>query len=295
MENAIFMTQFGILNLNKPSGMTSRQAVDRVARFVRPSKAGHAGTLDPLASGVLVVCVGPATKLIQYVQQTPKRYLATFLLGRQSPTEDAEGEITVLPDAPVPTLDLVHTAAKHFVGQIEQRPPAYSAIKVQGQRAYRLARRGQTVELKPRPITVESLTVVRYDYPELVVDLCCSAGTYVRSLGRDLAETLDTAAVMSKLVRTAVGPFRLETATAVNDLTPGNLAQALQPARMAVPGLPSRTVSPSEISELSHGRSIPGRMPEGTQEVAALDEAGMLVAILVSRGPNQLGPVRNFI
>src|SRR3569623_809810 len=142
----------GVINLNKPSGITSRQAVDVVKRLVRPAKTGHAGTLDPLASGVLIVCVGAATRLIEYVQRMPKRYTGTFLLGRSSPTEDIEGEVSELAGAPQPSLGEIIAAAGRLTGEIMQRPPAYSALKVAGRRAYDLARAGHEVDLQPRPI-----------------------------------------------------------------------------------------------------------------------------------------------
>src|SRR3972149_1595212 len=122
----------GILNINKPAGLTSRRVVDMVQRLVRPAKVGHAGTLDPLATGVLVVCVGAATRLIEYVQRMPKSYVGTFLLGRQSPTEDVEGHVVELPNPPIPTLEQIHQAASNLTGNIFQRPPAFSALKING-------------------------------------------------------------------------------------------------------------------------------------------------------------------
>src|SRR5262245_62072249 len=151
------MRHFGLLHVNKPSGITSRRVVDQVQALVRPAKAGHAGTLDPLASGVLVVCVGAATRLIDYVPQAAKRYTATFLFGRASDTEDIEGIVTVLAAPSVPTRVEVERAAQQFVGNIQQRPPAFSALKVAGRRAYDLARAGQSVKLAPRPVTVYRL------------------------------------------------------------------------------------------------------------------------------------------
>ena len=188
---------FGLLNINKPSGITSRRVVDRVARLVKPLKAGHAGTLDPLASGVLVVCVGQATRLIEYVQRMPKRYRATFLLGRSSPTEDVEGEVSELAGAPEPSRAQIEQAAQGMLGQLAQRPPAFSAIKVAGRRSYDLARAGQAVELEPRTITVYGIDLIAYRYPELELDIRCGSGTYVRTLGRELAERLGSCAVMS--------------------------------------------------------------------------------------------------
>ena len=144
----------GLLNVDKPAGITSRDAVDLVQRLARPAKVGHAGTLDPLATGVLVICVGSATRLIEYVQRMPKRYVGTFLLGRSSATEDVDGPITLLADPPIPATDQVEAAAEKFVGSLLQRPPVFSALKLAGRRAYDLARRGEAVELKPRPIEV---------------------------------------------------------------------------------------------------------------------------------------------
>ena len=175
----------GLLSLSKPSGMTSRQAVDVVQRLARPVKAGHAGTLDPLATGVLVVCVGGATHLIEYVQRMPKRYTATFLLGRQSPTEDVEGAVVELPHAPVPAGEQIEAAAQRFVGRIDQRPPAFSALKIHGRPAYKLARQGRPVTLQPRPVELYRIEVKSYRYPELILEVECGGGTYVRSLGRD--------------------------------------------------------------------------------------------------------------
>jgi len=285
----------GLLNLNKPTGVTSRRVVDTVQRAVRPAKAGHAGTLDPLAGGVLVVCVGPATRLIEYVQRMPKSYTGTFLLGRRSPTEDVEGEVVELPDAPVPALDEIASAAKRFVGRIQQRPPAFSALKVGGRRAYKLARKGQAVELEPRPVTVHRLEVERYEYPRLTLAVECGSGTYIRSLGRDLAESLGTAAVMSELVRSAIGPFVLEDAIAPYRVTKGTLAEHLHPPLEAVESLPRIELSAEEAALTRNGMPIPARSSLGdAAEIAAVDTAGRLVAILVPRGSGLLGPMRNF-
>lgn len=288
----------GLLNLNKPSGMTSRQAVDRVERLVRPAKAGHAGTLDPLASGVLVVCIGQATRLIEFVQQMPKRYRATFLLGRTSHTEDIEGEIVELDNPHVPTREEIERAAESFVGTIQQRPPVFSALKVAGKRAYELARKGKAVELKARPVTIHSLEVVEYRYPELVLDLRCSAGTYVRSLGRDLAESLGTGAVMSALVRTAVGPFRVEEAVDARQLNAQTVRASLQPAQRALPDAPQLRLTDAELSLLEGGqfldRTEAVRHPVG-QLYVALDSSEKMVALLKRRNDGLLQPVVNFI
>lgn len=286
----------GVVNLNKPAGMTSRVAVDRVRRVCGRLKAGHAGTLDPLASGVLVVCVGKATRLMEYIQQMPKRYRGTFLLGRESPTEDLEGEVRELADPPTPSLAQIQEAAAALTGWIEQQPPAYSALKIQGRRAYELARRGRDVPLKPRRILVHGMRIESYEYPELRLEIECGAGTYVRSLGRDLALSLGTAAVMSGLVRTAVGGFRLEDAVEPDRLTRDNWLEHLGPSLRAVPRLPRVELSTDEVTRVRNGMPVTRTaLPDGAAELAAVDPTGRLVAILVPRGPDQLGPVRNLL
>ncbi len=286
---------FGLLNLHKPSGLTSRRAVDRVQRLVRPDKVGHAGTLDPLASGVLVVGVGPATRLISYVQQQPKRYRATFLLGFTSPTEDIEGDVRPLPDAPQPLRAQVLAAAARLQGTHEQRPPIYSALKVAGRRSYDLARAGQAVELAPRPITVYRIELIEYCYPQMQLDIECSAGTYVRSLGRDLAESLATGAVMSALVRTAIGSFTLERSMPLDRLSAETLPGALEDPLSALAHLPQLCLSADEVARVLQGRAIPDRFSGASAEVAAVDAGGRLVALLAPLADGELRPTRCFV
>jgi tRNA pseudouridine55 synthase len=288
----------GLLNVNKPAGITSRAVVDRVERLVRPAKAGHAGTLDPLATGVLVICVGQATKLIRFVQQMPKRYHATFLLGRQSETDDIEGDVLEIENAIAPARSAIESVLPRFIGSIEQRPPAHSAIKIAGRRAYALARRGKPVDLAPRTVTVHRLEIRRYEYPDLELEIECGSGTYVRALGRDIAATLGTACVMSSLVRTRIGLFRVEEAVAFDEIAQ-NIAAQLQPALAAVPDLPRVTLSDAELTEIGHGRPITS--PDATQirthasdaEWAATNPSGQLVAILRERQSGQLWPACN--
>ncbi|HEX4130927.1 MAG TPA: tRNA pseudouridine(55) synthase TruB [Pirellulales bacterium] len=285
----------GLINVNKPRGLSSRAVVDRVAKLVRPAKAGHAGTLDPLATGVLVVAVGAATRLIGHVQRMPKRYRGTFLLGRSSPTEDIEGDVELLLDAPEPSRAELDVAAAKLVGSQMQRPPAFSALKLQGRPAYQLARRGQAVELAPRLIMVYQLSVARYDYPELVLDIECGGGTYVRSLGRDLAESLGTAAVMSALERTAIGSFTIEQACPFEELDGQRLAEVLLQPVAAVADLPSVVVTSEEIVQISHARFVHRTDLLPADEYTAMDEAGNLVALMTPRGDGYLGAHVNFI
>ncbi len=296
-------TPFGILNVDKPAGLTSRDAVNRVEKLFRNVKCGHAGTLDPLATGVLVVCVGPATRLIQYVQRMPKQYRAEFQLGRKSATDDVEGEVELVAGALEPTRAQIETALPLFLGDILQRPPIHSAIKVGGQRAYDLARRGEEFKLPERTITIHRIEILRYEYPELELAIECGSGTYVRSLGRDLAAALGTAAVMSALVRTAIGDFGLPNAVALDALTNDTVAAHLHPPLEALTDLPQIALTEKQLAELRHGRPIELRsamrpdkesVAAANTEWAAIDPSGRLAAILFEKLPNQLWPAKNF-
>lgn len=295
------MPPFGVLNVNKPKGVTSREAVDRVERLVRPAKAGHAGTLDPLATGVLVICVGQATRLIRFVQRMRKRYRATFLLGHSSETDDIERQVVVIPNALVPTRAMIDSALPQFVGDIRQRPPAHSAIKVAGRRAYKLARKGANFELAERTVTIHGIDVLRYEYPELEVDIECGSGTYIRALGRDLGAALGTAAVMSALERTAIGPFQIPQSIALDRVSPETLLQNLQSALTAVCNLPQLELNEPQLIEIRHGRPIPMSPTHESKppltnrpEWAVVNASGELKALLFEKRPGQLWPLHNF-
>lgn len=283
----------GILTINKPIGWTSRDAVNRVERLVRPAKAGHAGTLDPIATGVLVVCIGQATRLIEYVQQMAKQYRAGFLLGRRSPSDDVETEAEQVPDARIPSLSQIEAALPRLSGAILQRPPAYSALKVEGRRAYKLARRGEQPELAPRPVEVYRLAVASYEYPRLELDVRCSSGTYIRALGRDLAESLGTAAVMCDLVRSAVGDFRLADAIDPGALTEQTISERLVSPEVAVTHLPTAVVTDEQVALLGRGQLLANDELSGNA-VAAIDGRGRLVAILKPSGDKLWKPSPNF-
>jgi tRNA pseudouridine55 synthase len=260
---------FGILNINKPAGMTSRRAVNVIQQIVKPAKVGHAGTLDPLATGVLVVCVGRATRLIEQIQSRSKRYRATFLLGRRSDTDDVTGNVSIVVDTPDVVADDITALLPQFTGRIEQVPPAFSAVHVAGQRAYKLARRGKTVELAARPVEVYDIRLIEFTSPALVIDIHCGSGTYVRSIARDLGELLGCGAVMSKLVRTAVGPYAIDASVDPNDVTTDTLPGLLLPPTTAIAHLPQYRCTPSQLDDITCGR--PFALPEGTFEVAVPD------------------------
>jgi tRNA pseudouridine55 synthase len=286
---------FGLLNIHKPAGLTSRDVVNRVQRLVKPHKVGHAGTLDPLATGVLVIAIGPATRLVEYIQRMPKTYRAVFLIGRTSDTEDVEGKIEELMQPPIPTREQIEAACSKFIGTIEQRPPAYSALKIAGRRAHELARRGDAVELSPRQVQIHSIEIVRYVYPELELLIRCGSGTYVRSLGRDLAESRGTGAVMEKLCREAIGPFNVRDAMGLDDLSLAAISDRLLSPTLAVSALEQVVVDADEQKRLSRGQSIVNRFGAQAGETAARNSAGQLVAVLVTTSPHELRPTKCFV
>lgn len=208
----------GIFILDKPLGITSMRAVEIVRRRAGGTKTGHAGTLDPLATGVLVLALGPATKLIDRLMATTKRYRTSIDLTAFTTTDDAEGKRTeVAVDSP-PDDNTVRSALTKFTGTFDQRPPAFSAVKIDGKRAYKMARKGKPVEIAARPVTVHALELIRYDWPEVELDIHCDKGFYVRSLARDLGEALGTGGYCTAIRRTAVGPFTLDTAVKLNNV-----------------------------------------------------------------------------
>ena len=201
----------GFLVVDKPAGMTSRDVVNRVQFwFPRRTKIGHTGTLDPLATGVLVLCIGAATKLADRVQAMAKQYETRIRLGATSNTDDADGAVVGSIEPVVPTIAAVEAALPAFVGAILQLPPQFSALKVQGQRAYDLARRGTEVALQPRPVRVDSVLLQGYEWPWLDLRIDCGKGTYIRSIARDLGAVLGVGGLVQTLRRTRVGPFAAE-------------------------------------------------------------------------------------
>lgn len=197
----------GVLVVDKPLGMTSFGVVARVRRRAGGVRTGHAGTLDPLATGVLVLALGKATKSIERLMATDKRYRTTVDLSAFTTTDDREGERTEVTVSAPPSLACVRDAVSRFVGTTQQRPPAFSAMKVGGRRAYALARAGDAPELPARPVRIDAIDVERYDFPELDLDIRCGKGTYIRSLARDIGVALGTGGHCATLRRTAVGPF----------------------------------------------------------------------------------------
>ena len=269
----------GVIPVDKPVGATSRRIVDAVARALGMKTVGHAGTLDPLADGVVVVCAGHATKLVDYLHDLPKHYTASFLLGRSSPSDDFETPIEVEAEPRVPTREEVETALPSFRGEILQRPCDYSAVHVDGKRAYRLARKGRPLELAAKRVRIDILAVTAYEWPRLGVDIVCSSGTFVRAIGRDLAMALGTTAVMESLTRTAVGPFSREQSLAMAAVTLESARAAMLPAVAAVPLVPRVTLGGDLLDKVVRGGLV-AVGDEPVEAMAAVDDAGDLVGIL---------------
>ncbi len=290
---------FGLLNINKPEGLTSRKVVDHVQRLVRPAKAGHAGTLDPLATGVLVVCIGPATRLISLVQERPKTYRATFRLGCQSDTDDITGIVETVPNAAQVSRGEIEAALPEFTGQIEQVPPQFSAVHVQGKRAYELARQGQAVDIAPKTVEVYRIDLLAYDWPELELEIECGSGTYIRSIGRDLGQKLGCGAVMTALVRTRIGPFNLAEAVSLDDLDKDSLPASLISPRKAVEHLPRYQADENECRRLKQGQRIPVQQPfnvSPAEQVAIVTESDELAALAeFDPETNELRPRQVFL
>ncbi|MCL4109603.1 UNVERIFIED_CONTAM: hypothetical protein GTU68_049196 [Idotea baltica] len=285
----------GVINVNKPAGITSRSAVNRISCVVNPAKAGHAGTLDPLATGVLVICVGKATRLMSRVQQMPKVYRGVFQLGVRSNTDDSEGEVIEVPNAPTVTESDIRDVLPKFLGEILQVPPPYSAIKVNGQRAYQLVRKGVDVSIPPRPVTVHRIELLSYGNNQLELEIECGSGTYIRSIGRDIGEQLKCGAIMTGLVRTRIGCFDIESAVDPNDVTAVGIESFLQPPLVIVEDLPHYECEPNDVAYLRNGRPMESRsqFPD-TQEVAMV-AGGQLAAIAIySAADNLLSPHRVF-
>lgn len=269
----------GVIAIDKAAGASSRRVVDAVAAALGTKAVGHAGTLDPLAEGVVVVCVGHATKLVDFVHDLPKHYRGTFLLGRSSPSDDLETEV-VAEAAPVrPSRGAVDAALPAFRGPILQRPCDYSAVHVGGKRAYRLARKGRPVELAAKPVRIDRLEVTAYDWPRLELDIVCSSGTFVRAIGRDLAAALGTRAVMESLVRTAVGPFTRAAALPLAGVSSEAVRGGLLPAAAAVPHLPRHVLDEVTLTHAVSGGLV-NLGVDAAGAIAAIDLAGNLVGIL---------------
>lgn len=275
----------GILLVDKPQGITSHDVVARVRRGVGTRKVGHAGTLDPMATGLLVLGINSSTRLLTWVVGLDKQYLATIRLGFATTTDDAEGDAL---DAAAPaatdvvTDEAIAAGLERLTGDILQRPSSVSAIKVDGKRAYALVRAGEQVDLPERPVTVssiETLAVRRGEFIDVDVVVDCSSGTYIRAIARDLGEALGVGGHLTALRRTRIGPFSVDAAAGLDD---DLVAAMLKPAAVASELFPVVTLSADEATDLGHGKRIPIAIEGGP--IAAINQEGRLVGLVENVG-----------
>ena len=246
----------GILLLDKPIGPTSHDAVARVRRAAGLRRVGHAGTLDPLASGLLLLGLGPAARFLEYLVGLDKSYETTIRLGQSTTTYDAEGEVTA--ERPVEvTAEQIAAALDAFRGPIRQRVPSHSAVKRDGRPLYESARRGEVLDLPQRDVVIHALDLLAFDPPHLTLHVACSSGTYIRSLAHDLGAALGCGGHVAALRRTAVGAFAVADALPLDGLTAESVAAALRPPAAAVAHLPRLDVNESEATRLSLGQRLP--------------------------------------
>jgi tRNA pseudouridine55 synthase len=278
LKNAIS----GVLVVDKPIGLTSHDVVQIVRKGTNIRRAGHTGTLDPRASGVLVILIGPAVRLSEYVSASDKRYQAVVRLGVSTDTYDADGRVEQTSPVNV-TEEQFENALKNFIGEIEQVPPPYSAVKVKGRKAYEMAREGEEVDLLPRKIQVYNLELLEWAQPEAVIDVYCSSGTYVRSLAHDLGEMLGCGAHLVGLRRTKSGRFTLRDAVPLRKLKEhfdnGTWYQLLIPAAEALSDWKAIELSQEQVEAVRHGHRIPAEQST-SKMVRGISQQGELVALM---------------
>jgi tRNA pseudouridine55 synthase len=272
----------GVLVVDKPVGLTSHDVVQVIRKGTNIRRAGHTGTLDPRASGVLVILVGPAVRLSEYVSASDKRYQAILRLGTSTDTYDAEGRVTSTNPVDI-TEEQFEEALKQFIGEIEQVPPPYSAVKVKGRKAYEMAREGEEVDLAPRKIKVYNLELLEWAPPEAVIDVYCSSGTYVRSLAHDLGNRLGCGAHLIGLRRTKSGRFTLRDAVPLRRLRDafeaGNWYQFLIPAAEALSDWTAVELNVEQVEAIRHGHRVPAENGS-TGWARGISEQGELVALM---------------
>lgn len=277
----------GLLVVDKPSGWTSFDVVAKIRRLTGVRRVGHAGTLDPLATGVLVVCIGQATRLLEYLTGADKVYRSSFCLGVATSTDDADGEVIARTETSHLTCAGVAIALRHFVGDIEQIPPRVSAVKVGGVRAYQLARGGRDVDLRARRVHVARADLRSCDLPAISVEVACGSGTYIRSLARDLGAMLGVGGHVTALRRTRVGAFDEGQAHTIDELVAmaerGAFAELMLPGTDALRGWPVVALDPARETKIRQGQSIAAEADQPPPKAVGLDTSGRIVAILEQR------------
>ena len=281
----------GFLVIDKEGGMTSHDVVAKMRKILGTKRVGHAGTLDPMATGVLVLGTGNATKLLQYIVDGAKRYEATIQLGTTTVSDDREGEIIMTKDSLHITDEAIHSGLAKYVGKIQQRPSSVSAIKVDGKRAHERVRDGEVVELPAREVEITSISVLeirRSTFVEIDIVVECGAGTYIRAIARDLGEALEVGGHLTSLRRTLVSPFDISVATKLGDFTPDRVIPTLAGISKI---LPTRSLTFDEMAEISFGRALDPNPAPGLFAAASPD--GKFAALLENQeisGKNSAHP-----
>lgn len=290
----------GVLNINKPSGMTSHDVVGIVRKILQERRVGHTGTLDPLATGVLVLCVGKATRIAQYLEAGEKEYSAVMRLGITTDTLDVEGKVLATNTYIPPDQREIVTALQAFTGNIMQQPPAYSALKISGVPSYKIAREGKEVIHKPRPVTIFGIKLTSYENPLIALTIHCSKGVYIRTLCADLGNALGMGAHLVKLERTRSGSFSIDKAVTLDQLAAlkaaGTVDTFLTPIDLALVEFPLISVSESDSMRVAHGNHISGEDSPAalTDGIVRLhDSTGQLLA-LAKRVAGSLRPILVF-
>ncbi len=284
---------FALLPVHKPRGFNSRRIVDAVA-IASGDKVGHAGTLDPLASGVLLTAIGPATRLVPYAQRLAKRYTARFQLGLESDSDDTERECRPVTVSSIPSRDEVANAVATFVGSIDQTPPPFSAVRIDGRRAYRLAHRGREFTIPSRQVTIFTSRLIRYEFPIFEVEVCCGSGTYIRSLGRDIAALLGTKCVLLELCRDAVGSFVLSRCATFEDIQLGTIHDKLINPLEIFSGLPIIALGEYDLERIARGIKYECEMSSSATEMLVTDLDCHLHAVMRPASDGKWRPALNF-
>lgn len=278
----------GLIVVDKPAGMSSHDVVGRMRSILKVRRIGHAGTLDPFATGVLLLCIGRATRLVPWLTDAPKTYVAELCFGWTSPTDDTEGE-AIKTEGDLPTLEAIQAVLPDFTGRIQQRPPQFSAIRVDGKRAYKSARKGKEIDIPAREVRVDELKILSAVYNEdqrvvsLSLQVRCGAGTYIRSLGRDIGALLGCGAYLTALRRTSVGDYNTQRSFAIHKEkgidTFESVLVHLHPTQAVQIGLPVLVLDDVEALRYIQGQRIAGRQEQETDQMALQNAAGELLGV----------------
>ncbi|EKD49146.1 MAG: tRNA pseudouridine synthase B [uncultured bacterium] len=275
------MSPSGFINLNKPSGITSHGAAQKLKKITGIRRIGHTGTLDPFATGVLVIAIGKTTKLIEFVMKTDKEYLADIVLGRETDTFDRMGKVTKeSKDASIVNAKDIKTALKKFTGDIKQMPPKFSALKIKGTPAYKLAREGKNFELKPRPVKIYEVKLIEFRPPFVRVNIKCSSGTYIRSFANDIGKALKCGAYLENLQRLTVGDFNIKDSVKLDDITEKNFEEKILPASTVAKDMASINLDEDQVKRVKLGQRMKTEEDFSKEKnIALFDKEKNLIAV----------------